>query len=303
MTPAALATQSTRETRIGYICAFSVLSVWTGFLLSGRLAATQPFTPWDVAALRYLGGFVGALALLAFLPRPRLAPPRLAGLLATAAFGFPLAAYHGFGFAPVAHAGVLNAGALPFVSAALGAIFLGEGWTRRRLLSLAVVAAGVGLLAVDTFGAHPGAWRGHLLFLGGVTCWAVYMLLVRIWRITAIEATLGVALWAAPLYLPIWWLALPTNLAAVPWGAILFQAVFQGIFAVLVAGFLFTRAVQAIGAPRTTAITALVPALAALAAWPLLGEALGAAGLSGVVLVSVGMLLGVLRVDPTPARP
>ena len=41
-----------RERRIGYACAFAVLFVWTGFLLSSRLSQQQAFTPWDVAALR-----------------------------------------------------------------------------------------------------------------------------------------------------------------------------------------------------------------------------------------------------------
>ncbi|MGG5809228.1 DMT family transporter [Falsiroseomonas sp. CW058] len=291
-------THHARETRIGYACAIAVLFVWAGFLLSSRLGARQDFTPWDVAALRYAGAFLGALPLLAVFGLPRLPPARLAVVVATAAFGFPILAYHGFGFAPAAHGGVMLPGTLPFLTAALGLVVLGERWTRRRLVSLLVVACGIGLLAGDTFGSHPGAWRGDLLFLAGSSCWAVYTLVVRLWGIDALRATLSVALWAAPLYLPVWWLLLPSNLAAVPVGAVAYQLVFQGIFAVLVAGFLFTRAVQAIGAPRTTTITALVPGMAALAAWPLLGEPLGPAGLAGVALVTAGMVIAVL-----PPRP
>jgi drug/metabolite transporter (DMT)-like permease len=282
-----------RERRIGYACAVAVLFVWAGFLLSSRLGAKQAFTAWDVAALRYAGAFLAALPLAAWLGWPRLPPLRLLVVVATAALGFPLLAYHGFTFAPAAHGGVMLPGTLPFLTAALGAIWLGERWTPVRVLSLLVVACGIGLLALDTFGDHPGAWRGDLLFLAGSLCWAVYTTVVRRWGIGALEATLSAALWAAPVYLPVWWLLLPSNLAAVPAGAIAYQFVYQGVFAVLVAGFLFTRAVTAIGAPRTTTITALVPAMAALGAWPLLGEPLGAAGLAGVALVSAGMVVGV----------
>jgi drug/metabolite transporter (DMT)-like permease len=287
-----------RERRIGYACAFAVLFVWAGFLLSSRLSQQQDFTPWDVAALRYGGAFLAALPLAAWLGWPRLPPIRLLAIVATAAFGFPLFAYHGFAFAPAAHGGVMLPGTLPFLTAALSAVLLAEAWTRRRLLSLAVVACGILLLASDTFGDHPGAWRGDLLFLAGSCCWATYTVLVRLWGVSAVTATLSAALWAAPLYLPVWWLLLPSNLAAVPAGPLAWQFVYQGVFAVLVAGFLFTRAVTAIGAPRTTTITSLVPAMAALAAWPLLGEPLGALGLVGVGLVSAGMVLGVL----TPSR-
>jgi drug/metabolite transporter (DMT)-like permease len=182
---------------------------------------------------------------------------------------------------------------LPFTTAALGAWLLADAWTRRRAASLVVVACGIALLAFATFGDHPGAWRGDLLFLVASTSWGLYTVLVRRWRVPAMTATLAIGLLAAPLYLPVWWLFLPSNIAAVPFGAVAFQFVYQGFFAVIVAGFLFTRAVVAIGAPRTTAITSLVPAMAALAAWPLLDEPLGALGLLGVALVSAGMLIAV----------
>jgi drug/metabolite transporter (DMT)-like permease len=199
--------------------------------------------------------------------------------------------------APAAHGGVMLPGTLPFLTAALGAVFLGDSWTRRRVLSLLVVAAGIGLLAKDTFGDHPGAWRGDLLFLAGASSWAVYTLLVRRWGIGALPATLSIALWAGPLYLPVWWFLLPSAIGEASPGAVVYQLIYQGAFATLIAGFLFTRAVVAIGAVRTTTVTALVPGMTALAAWPLLGEPLGQAGLAGVGLVSAGMLLGVL-----PAR-
>jgi len=282
-----------RERRIGYACAFAVLLFWTGFLVFSRLSQRQTFTPWDVAALRYAGAFLAGLPLLAMFGLPHMPPRRIAVVIAMAAFGFPLLAYLGFSFAPAAHGGVLMPGMLPFMAAALGWLLLREPWTRRRLVSLLVVASGIALLASDTFGDYPGAWRGDLFFLAGGFCWAVYTVLVRRWHIPATQVTVAIALLPAPLYLPVWWLALPSNIAEVPLGAAAFQFVYQGALATVLAGFLFTRAVTAIGAPRTTAITALVPALAALAAWPLLGEALGAFGLAGVALVSAGMILGV----------
>lgn len=286
------------EQRAGYVCAFAVLSVWAGFLVFSRLSQQQALTPWDVAALRYGGSFLVGLPLALVFGLPRLPPLRMAVLVATAAFGFPILAYLGFRLAPAAHGGVLMPGTLPFLTALIGAVLLAEAWTRRRALSLLVVAGGIALLATDTFGAYPGAWRGDLLFLAASCCWATYTVLVRRWAVPAMQATLAVALLPAPLYLPLWWLALPSNLHAVPGGVIAFQFVYQGAFATVLAGFLFTRAVGAIGPARTTAITALTPALAALAAWPLLGEPLGVAGLVGVALVSAGIILGVISGRP-----
>ncbi|MXP63320.1 DMT family transporter [Roseomonas sp. M0104] len=283
-----------RERLVGLACALGVLAVWTGFLLSSRFGTRQFLTPWDMAALRYAGSLVVGLVIAAAFGWPRLAPGRCLALMATAAFGYPLLAYWGFRYAPTAHAAVLMTGMLPFAAALLGAVFLGELFPRGRLLSLGVVGGGILLLAADTFGAHPGAWRGDLLFLSACLSWASFTVLIRRWQVPALTATTMLALYPPLIYLPLWWLGLPSEMASASPGAIAYQLVYQGFFAVVVAGFLFTRAVNALGSARTTTITALTPALAALAAGPLLGEWLGWAGLAGVALVSVGMVLGVL---------
>lgn len=282
-----------RERRIGLTCALLLILVWAGFHVAARLGSTQNLTPWDMGALRMGGAFLGALLLLAWFRPPRLPPPRALALAATAGFGFPLFAYAGFVFAPAAHGAVLMAGVLPFATAILAALFLAERFTARQAAALAAVGLGAALLGADMWGDHPRAWIGDVLFLCAILSWAVFTLLIRRWRVPAMEATLTVALWCAPAYLPFWVLLLPSTLAQAAPGVILFQALWQGVAAVIVAGFLFTRAVAALGPVVTTTITAAVPPVAALAAWPLLGEALGPVGLAGVAVVAAGMALGV----------
>jgi drug/metabolite transporter (DMT)-like permease len=283
-----------RERRIGFACAFGVLFVWAGFLLTARLSPQQGLAPIDTLMLRHGGAFLAALVLVAVRGWPRLPAGRAAVLTLFAGFGFPYAAYLAFTFAPAAHGGVMLPGLLPFHIALVWWLAFGEGWTHRRAASLALVAAGIALLAFDTFGAHPGAWRGDLIFLAGGLSWAIYMAFVRAWGVRALDATLAVALYAAPVTLVVWWVASGMQgFAAVPAGALAFQLVYQGVFAVLVAGFLFTRAMNALGAATTSTITSLVPGMTALAAWPLLGEPLGIAGLAGVAVVTAGMVFGV----------
>jgi drug/metabolite transporter (DMT)-like permease len=284
-----------RERRIGLICAFSVLFIWTGFILASRFSARGLLTPWDLAALRFGGAFLAALPLAIRHGLPPLAPQQAAPVVATAAFGFALLAFAGFQFAPASHGGVMLPGMLPLQVALLLWIVAREPWPPARRLALALVMSGVLLLARDTFGHHPGAWRGDALLFCASLSWAAYTLLIRFRRISALDATLAIALYTAPLYLPIWLLLLPSHIGQAPAGEVLFQLCYQGALAVVTANLLFTRAVLALGPVPLTAITAVVPALTALAAWPLLGEPLGPQGLLGVGLVTAAMLLGVAQ--------
>ncbi|MFC7552282.1 hypothetical protein ACFQU7_08495 [Pseudoroseomonas wenyumeiae] len=132
---AAMPLPNSRERLVGLLCALGVTLCWAGFSLASRLSAKQPFTPWDVAALRYSGGLVVGLLLASAFGWPRLSFRRALALMAGAAFGFPLASYLGFRFAPTSHGVVIMTGSLPFVTTALATFFLGERWDRQKLLS------------------------------------------------------------------------------------------------------------------------------------------------------------------------
>ena len=284
-----------RERRIGWICAAALLVVWVAFHLMSRITTRQSLTPWDVAALRYAGAFICVLPLLAWLGPPRIPPLRIVAILIFAGFGFPIGAYVGYQFAPAAHGATVMAAGLPVVATLLGLALGQTRLTGRRIASLATVVAGSALLAQATSGVWVGAWRGDLIFLAAVSSWAVYTVLVPRWNLSALDTTLAIGLAAAPVYLPIWWLALPSGMAEASWQAIVTQLVFHGAGASVIAGMLFTRCVTALGPGPTTMLGAAVPALAALFAWPMLGEALPAAAIMAIGLVTVGMVLSVTR--------
>jgi len=262
-----------------------------------RLTARQGLTAWDVAALRYAGSFLAVLPLLAWRGAPRVAPRRVPAVVGFAGLGFPVLAYAGYQFAPAAHGAVIMAAGLPVLAALFG-MALGLGrigpW---RAASLAIVVAGCVLLGAATSGVYAGAWRGDALFLIAACSWSLYTVLVQRWRLPAIDATIVIGLGTAPIYLPVWWLFLPSGMASVPWSVILAQGLFHGVWAGTIAGILYTQAVASIGPGPTTMVGAVVPAIAAMVAWPLLGEVLPPLGIGAVLVVSAGMLLGVLRPD------
>lgn len=293
--PADPARQHARDLRIGWAAALGVLSIWVGFQLIGRFAVRQDFTPWDLGALRYLGAFILAAPLAWHFGLPRIGPARLAAVMALAGFGFPLLAYFGFANAPAAHGAVIMSAGLPLATTILAWVWLREAPSLRRIACLSAVILAALLLAMDGKASPPGAWIGDLFYASASVTWAAYTLLVRQWRLPALGTTLTIALLGAPLYLPLWWLALPSRMATAPVGAMLVQIAYQGFLSSVIAGFLYTTAVARIGPASTTLIGALVPGLVAVAAWPLLGEALGLLGMAGVALAMIGMALGVSR--------
>jgi drug/metabolite transporter (DMT)-like permease len=294
---------ATRDRRLGWLCALSVLVIWVAFQIVGRASTHQALTPWDVTALRHIGAFIAVLPIAWRRGIPRLPPWRAAAIVATSAFGFPIGAYLGFSLAPVELGAVILFGALPIVTALIGWFLFGERPGAARLASLPVIGAGIALIGTDTVdGVHPiglGAW----CFFIAVACLGLFTLLLRRWRIPALDAMLTLSLFGAPIYLPIWWLFLPSTIAAASAQAIVTQAVVQGMVTAVLAMFLYSRAVNALGAGPPTLVAALVPGMASLGAWWLLDEKLDAVGLAGVAIASVGMVMGVARIRGAASLP
>lgn len=301
---------------IGAGCAATVLLIWTSFILVARSSASRNLGPLDIAWLRF--AFSGLLVLpvlawrwprfVAALGGGRQALRRAGALAATAGFGYCALAYSGFFFAPVAHAAVLLPGLLPLWTALLAVWVLRERLGRGRRIGLGLIAAG-GLLVGGSSLAQAfdgsSVWIGDLLFIAASLTWALYGVLCRRWQVGAVDATLAIAvgclLFVVPPYLAGalagWW---PTRLFDAPAAELLFQAVYQGGLAMLVAGLAYTQVLQTFGPVRTTMLTALVPPLAALSAVPLLGEPLGWTALGGLLCVALGLYVGLRAVAPAP---
>ena len=142
--------------------------------------------------------------------------------------------------------------------------------------------------------ARGEQWIGDLLFLGAALCWAIFGLLMRRWQIRPQLGILGIASFSALAYLPVYVLWLPAAIGDASWGAITLQCVYQGIIAALLAGGLYSYAVQKVGAGEASMMLALVPAFSAIGGFLILDETLGPTSIIGIVVVSVGALLGAL---------
>lgn len=282
------------SSRAGLIAAFFAICIWAGFILVSRYGGKGILTGWDVTALRF---GVGSLIALFFLPRVTLPPYKVILLFsAFGGIGYSVVVYAGFRMAPAAHAAVLLPGALPFSTAVIAWLWLRHKPSPAQRIALLLVFIGIALTAADTLlhGAHLTGMQmvGDLLFLSGSTSWAVFTLLLRRHPVPPLTAAVTTTLGSAVLYLPVWWLFLPSTLSHAPVSEIAMQAVYQGILVVFVAMLLYTFAVRSLGAQTVTLLMAVVPGVAALAAVPILGEPISLFTLAGLGAVTMGAVLG-----------
>lgn len=282
---------------VGYAAILVVVAMWTTFLLLSRHGAKGPLTSWDLAALRFT---VSGVIMTPFLLRMgfgKLSISQALVLTFTAGLGFALFAYAGFVYAPASHGAILMPGVLPMMTAAIGYFWLGERLGPNRIFAMVLIIAGVLLTGWHSIGLPQYTILvGDILFLCAVTFWAVFTLVTRRWRVDPIGAAAIVAPLAMAIFLPFYLVFLPSNLSAVSWHEIFIQGAFQGVGAVIIVLLAYTTAVRHLGPQVTTMITAIVPALAAILAVPILSEPLEWSVVFGLALVTAGMIATVLTV-------
>ncbi|MCW3480924.1 DMT family transporter [Neisseriaceae bacterium JH1-16] len=279
--------------RAGYLAAFGTLLIWTGFIVISRLGGKSVLTAYDILALRL--GTASVLLLLMFgpLPRESLRDARLWLLAVLGGVGYGVLVYAGFKHAPAAHGAILLPGLQPFLIAVIAWWLAGERPGPQRTLGYLLIGTGVVLTAMPLMHdpALAGQLGGDALLLAASMAWALFSVLAKRWAYSPWLLTRFIALGSAILYLPVYFVALPKALAAAPLTTIAIQALYQGIGPTILAMVLFLKAVQALGPSRVSAVIALVPVLAGLAAVPLLGEPLTGWLAAGMVSVSLGALL------------
>ena len=279
----------------GFAAAAAVIVVWSGFNIVSRLGGRSPLTPYDMAAIRFV---VSGIVCLPFvlIRWHRLKWQQLAMLAAFGGMGYALLVYSGFSLAPTAHAGILVNGGIPFASALIAWLVLGHRPGIRSEFALLVAGLGIVLIGLHSFGqlseAPAHQWLGDVFFLLAAVSYACFGLLLKHWHVSPLEATVGVAVISMVCYTPVYLLFLPKAITTVPLSFILLQGIYQGILAASIAGLLFAYAIHNIGPQRATLMLAMVPGISAVAAVPLLGESLDAVTIAGVVLVTIGAVLG-----------
>jgi drug/metabolite transporter (DMT)-like permease len=305
---------------IGIASAVITIAIWTSFIVVARAMALKSLTPLDIVLCRIVGaalvllpwGYVwvrnmraqgkAAQTSLWISPLP-LKLTVLLGLVGGVAYA--VLAYSAFTFAPAAHGSVLMPGLLPLSTALLSVGLLGEVLSRGRKLGLLLILCG-GLLVggvsvwLSLADSSRGSqvWKGDVLFVCASSCWAYYTVLCRKHQLDAVPTTIAVIVFCVLAFIPLYALLVGTGvlvskLSSAPLGEILFQTFWQGLGSVVISGIAFTQMIRYFGPVRSTMLTAIVPSLSALGAVIFLGEPLSLNLIMGLVLVTMGIVVGV----------
>ena len=281
-----------RDAVIGVAAGFVVMLLFAGMLVVSRFGATSSLTVYDMAGLRFGIAGLCTLPIILRMRWPRLEIWKVLVIAATSGAPFALFLFGGMSFAPVAHGGIVTNGAMPVIAAGIAWFVFGNrlgGW---RVVGIVIIVGGVLATGWDALAnGMPGQWRGHLLFLGAAACNATFLTTVRGWGITAFQSLIIVNGVNLALYVPLWLLFLPSNLAATPWPEIALQGVYQGIVAAFFASIMIAHAARMLGGMRQAAMMSGAPAVAVLIAIPALGEIPSTISIIGVVVVTAGILV------------
>ncbi|MDU8929180.1 DMT family transporter [Alisedimentitalea sp. MJ-SS2] len=281
----------------GFAAAWSIVFVWSGWLVVSRLAADSSLTIYDLAAMRYgLAALIGVPLSLYYKPWRDLTLTRIAVISFILGPVYILSVFSAFHYAPAAHGGIFMNGILPLISILFGIFLFRTRPGPRQVLGAALILVSTVVLASDSFAAgHAHAWIGDLLFIVGALFFSTYVILSERWSLGAMQVIFCGTVVNALLYLPVWALWLPSGLADASWQPLLLQGIYQGFIPNLVGLIFIAHASRNIGNANTSIILAAVPGTGGLLGVVILGETLSPLSMLAIALLTIGLLISVRR--------
>ncbi len=277
----------------GYLAAAVAVLIAAAYPVATRAAVTGTFSPQELVALRFGVGALLFLPYLCFHFRGIGGEAWLRGVPLTLFQGAGMVALVicGLQFAPASHQAALGPGSVPAWVALLGLLVFAKRPSARAALGAALCATGAFALTWSS----GAALAGDAMFLAASALAALYVLQLRNWRVSAIQAAAIVTVYSALIVVP-WqlltataplWRAAPLELA--------WQIVWQGVLTACVSLVALNYAVAQLGAERTSTLVAFVPVLSALLGLVFLGEVPSRVEMAAILTISLGVSIGASR--------
>jgi drug/metabolite transporter (DMT)-like permease len=277
----------------GVACGCGAALCWALGFVAARQGVTVGLSPLVLALHRYVWpglALIPVVAARGFGDLGGMGWRR--GIAITVFGGLPLAlwSYFGYVYVPLGHGAIIQPSCAALGGLVLARFILKEPLPPRRIVGALAMLGGLTVIGAEALRSMgPQAVLGDMMFVAAGSFFAVFGMLLRLWRISAMPAVAVTSVFSLA-GLPLLLLDLD-NLRAGGFAENLMQAVVQGAFAGAGAVYLFARAVILLGVGRAALFPALVPPFTLLVGYLTIGEAPSVSQLVGLVIVVVGFRL------------
>ena len=289
------------DRRLAEVAVLGVMVVWAAnFIVVKDVVGIMPPVAFTFA--RYVLASIALLALLRWSEGEiRLPSPGAGRILLLGGLGFGI--YQmlwtvGLQTIPAGDSALLIA-ATPVLTAVIAVVVRTDTLDPVKGLGVLLSFAGVVLVIAAGVGIElSGSPVGFALTLGAALCWAIYTalgaralrryspLVLTTWATiggTLVLAPVGVGQWLTPGAIG------PDQLAR--WPTIVFAIAYSGLLAAALANVLVFNGVRLLGPTRIVALQSLVPAMAVVLAFLLLGEPIRPFQIVGGAIIVLGVAL------------
>lgn len=283
--------------RMAILAGVAFVAITTVQFVAARFSLREHLAAADIVGLRFAG------ALFVFLPvlwktgtaKLRVLGWRKAGLLALlVGLPYTLIINQGLTHAPAAHAAALSPASIVFFSFLLSRVVFKDKVSRARVIGIIAIIGGLLLFVSHTSVDSGDTLRGDLLFAGSGIMFAAYAVLVRLWSVDAITATIAVVLFSC-LPLPLLYTVAPSGLGAASIAEIATQFVIQGFLAGAVAIVLYTYTVHQLGPRQASLFMPCIPVTTAVIGIVVLDELLTLPQFIAIAAIAFGMVFPMLQ--------
>lgn len=286
----------------GVAAGFFAALIWAIYLIFAKQGTADGLMPRDFALLRF--GTATVVLLPWFL---RHDPLRLGGvgwrraavLTVLAGPPFILLSTGAYRYAPLAHGAVIQPSTVTLGSMLAAALLLKERLTRDKLIGVALIVAGLAVIAshARAMGGNM-VWIGDLFFVGAGLSWAAFTVLLKRWNLEGTAVTTAVSVFSALIVVP--WSVFHGDfgrLAALPTSILITQILVQGVLSGVLALIAFSFAVRRLGAAKAGLFPAVVPVATLILSVPVAGAMPGPIDMLGAVLATLGLAtaIGLVR--------
>lgn len=291
-------TSRTKTFVIGLFAGIFSAVIWGLWPVLTRFGVTSDFTAEEIVAVRFT--FAGMVLLPYYFQKQvwkRISPFKSMVIASGAGAIYVYVSALGLKYVPAGHLGVVETGTMLILSALGGYVFLNEKKTSLQMLSYMLIFIGLALVNWQSFAieATKESLYGDLLLVFGGVLWASYTVLSKKWSLASWDAVAAVSVWSFFIWVPLIILFGDFHISIDNAGPWLVQGIGQGIVTAVLGLWLYTLAVQCLGASRGSLFGALVPAFAMLGGLLFLLEIPTTLEIAGVCLTTLGIVVSIRR--------